>query len=230
MRRRQTTLRGHTRLHQPCVTEPLVVVIIDELAALTAYCTDRDARRRIAAALSLLLSQGRAVGITVIGALQDPRKDVLPFRDLFPLRIALRVTESEHVDMILGSGARARGARCDAIPESLPGIGYVVVDGIAEPIRVRFAHLTDTAIDTVDTQASPTPALDASGLVLRAVDDSQPTSQTTVRQQQHDRAGPRAADGWRHTAGDAADGARASRLHRRLRAAGEPQGIGLPDR
>jgi S-DNA-T family DNA segregation ATPase FtsK/SpoIIIE len=65
------------------VTEPLVAVIIDELAALTAYCTDRDARRRIAAALSLLLSQGRAVGITLVGTLQDPRKEVLPFRDLF---------------------------------------------------------------------------------------------------------------------------------------------------
>ena len=174
MRRRQASLRGHTRLHEPSVDEPLVVVIIDELAALTAYCTDRDARRRIAAALSLLLSQGRAVGITVIGALQDPRKDVLPFRDLFPLRIALRVTESEHVDMILGSGARARGARCDAIPECLPGVGYVVVDGIAEPIRVRFAHLTDTAIETVVTQATPTPAVEAPDVPLQVVDNQPP--------------------------------------------------------
>jgi S-DNA-T family DNA segregation ATPase FtsK/SpoIIIE len=53
---------------------------------------DRDAKRRIAAALSLLLSQGRAVGVTVIGAVQDPRKEILTVRDLFPTRIALRLT------------------------------------------------------------------------------------------------------------------------------------------
>jgi S-DNA-T family DNA segregation ATPase FtsK/SpoIIIE len=57
--------------------------------------------------------------------------------------------------MILGSGARARGARSDAIPESLPGFAYVVVDGTAEPIRVRFAHLTDTAIDTCNVSGGP---------------------------------------------------------------------------
>ena len=116
----------------------LVVVVVDELASLTAYVTDRDAKTRIKAALSLLLSQGRAVGVVVVAALQDPRKDVLPFRDLFPTRIAMRLTEPEQVDMTLGEGARRRGAACDKIPEHLPGIGYVVLDGVAEPIRVRF--------------------------------------------------------------------------------------------
>jgi DNA segregation ATPase FtsK/SpoIIIE, S-DNA-T family len=149
MRDRQTRLRGITRLHQPSTAEPLIVVVVDELAALTAYLTDREAKKRISAALSLLLSQGRAVGVLVVAALQDPRKDVLPARDLFPTRIALRVTEPEHVDMTLGEGARKRGARCDHIPEALPGVGYVALDGIAEPVRVRFAHITDTHIHAV---------------------------------------------------------------------------------
>jgi DNA segregation ATPase FtsK/SpoIIIE, S-DNA-T family len=39
--------------------------------------------------------------------------------------------------MILGDGTRDQGARCDQIPESNPGVGYVRVDGIREPIRVR---------------------------------------------------------------------------------------------
>jgi S-DNA-T family DNA segregation ATPase FtsK/SpoIIIE len=52
MRARQATLRGVTRLHTPTVAEPLVVVVIDELASLTAYVVDRDAKRRITAALS----------------------------------------------------------------------------------------------------------------------------------------------------------------------------------
>ncbi|MGH3370842.1 MAG: FtsK/SpoIIIE domain-containing protein, partial [Nocardioidaceae bacterium] len=68
MRRRQAALRGVTRLHTPSVAEPLVVVVVDELASLTAYVQDREAKKRIVAALSLLMSQGRAVGVTLVGA------------------------------------------------------------------------------------------------------------------------------------------------------------------
>ena len=154
MRARQTTMRGRSRLHKPTTDDPFVVIVIDELASLTAYVTDRDIKRRIAASLSLLLSQGRAVGVTVIGALQDPRKEVLPFRDLFPTRLALRLAEPGQVGLVLGEGARDRGARCDRIPESLPGVGYVGIDGEAEPVRVRFAYLSDDHITgLVDTYA-----------------------------------------------------------------------------
>ena len=68
------------------------MVVIDELAALTAWITDRTMQKRIDSALSLLLSQGRAVGVVVVGALQDPRKDVIPQRDLFPIRVGLAST------------------------------------------------------------------------------------------------------------------------------------------
>jgi S-DNA-T family DNA segregation ATPase FtsK/SpoIIIE len=146
MRRRAERLRGVTRLHEPAPGDPLVVVVVDELAALTAYATDRDLKRRIHAALSLLLSQGRAVGVLVVAALQDPRKDVLPFRDLFTIRIALRMTEPEQVDMVLGDGARSRGATADHIPLSTPGVGYVVLDGVREPVRVRASWSTDDDI------------------------------------------------------------------------------------
>ena len=56
MQRRQQTLRGVTRLHEPSPGEPLVVLLIDELAALTGYVGDRETKRRIANALGLLLS------------------------------------------------------------------------------------------------------------------------------------------------------------------------------
>ncbi|MPZ59798.1 MAG: cell division protein FtsK [Propionibacteriales bacterium] len=147
MRDRQARLRGVTRLHEPTPDDPYIVILVDELASLTAYITDREAKQRIRAALSLLLSQGRAVGVTVVAALQDPRKEVLPFRDLFPTRLALRLSEPEQVGMILGDGARDRGARCDKIAESLPGVGYVTLDGVAEPLRVRFSFITDTHIN-----------------------------------------------------------------------------------
>jgi S-DNA-T family DNA segregation ATPase FtsK/SpoIIIE len=145
MRDRQVRLRGVTRLHQPSSAEPLIVILIDELAALS-YVNDREIRRRIENALGLVLSQGRAVGVTVVGAIQDPRKEALPARDLFPVRIALRLAEADHVRLILGPGASDRGARCDQIPESLPGVGFVQIDGVAEPVRVRFAWVTDDHI------------------------------------------------------------------------------------
>ena len=143
MRERQDRLFGVTRLHTPSTDEPLIVVMVDELAALTAWINDRAVKKRIESALGLLLSQGRAVGVVVVGAIQDPRKDVLPQRDLFPIRIGLRLNEAEHIDLTLGRAARLRGAACDMIPDTLPGVGYVQVDGITEPVRVRFAHHTD---------------------------------------------------------------------------------------
>jgi S-DNA-T family DNA segregation ATPase FtsK/SpoIIIE len=155
MRRRQAVLRGVTRLHTPSVAEPLLVVVVDEIASLTAYVTDRDAKRRIAAALALLLSQGRAVGVLVVGAVQDPRKEVLSVRDLFPTRVLLRVTEPDQVALVLGASARDRGARAELIPESLPGVGYVGLDGTAETARVRFTHHTDEQIARLVADYAP---------------------------------------------------------------------------
>ena len=129
------------------------------MAALTGWVNGRAARKRIDSALSLLLSQGRASGVVVIGAVQDPRKDVIPQRDLFPVRIGLRMSEAEHVTLVLGNGARNRGAWCDLIPDTLPGVGYVVMDGIAEPVRVRFAFHSDTDLAQLGQAAAPELAL-----------------------------------------------------------------------
>jgi DNA segregation ATPase FtsK/SpoIIIE, S-DNA-T family len=165
MRDRQARLLGLTRLHQPTTTEPLVVVLVDELAALTAY-TDRDTKRKAAELLQLLLSQGRAVGVLVVAALQDPGKDVLPFRDLFPTRIALRLVEDVQVDMVLGRGARDRGAHCDRIPETLPGVGYVALEGRREPVRVRAAHVTDADLAAMCATYAPPDATETAWPVV----------------------------------------------------------------
>jgi S-DNA-T family DNA segregation ATPase FtsK/SpoIIIE len=155
MRERLDRMRGITRLHTPSVAEPLIVLLIDEIAALTGWINDRTTKRRIESALGRLLSQGRAAGVVVVGAVQDPRKDVLPQRDLFSTRIALRLNEADHVTLVLGPGARNRGAYCDLIPDSMPGVGYVQVDGIAEPIRVRFAWHTDDDLKQLGQPVGP---------------------------------------------------------------------------
>jgi S-DNA-T family DNA segregation ATPase FtsK/SpoIIIE len=162
MQERAARLMGHTRLHTPSTDEPLIVVVVDELASLTAYA-ERDDKRRISAALSLLLSQGRAVGVVVVAALQDPRKEVLPFRDLFPTRIALALVEAEQTDLVLGRGARVRGADCSRIPLTTPGIGWVWCDGEPEPARVRAGWVSDddiTAMVAAYTPGTDTPADD----------------------------------------------------------------------
>ncbi|GAC1403215.1 MAG: hypothetical protein NVSMB60_20570 [Mycobacterium sp.] len=49
--------------------------------------------------------------------------------------------------MVLGAAAREAGAVCDQISTDTPGVGYVCVDGSAEPLRVRAFHVTDADID-----------------------------------------------------------------------------------
>jgi S-DNA-T family DNA segregation ATPase FtsK/SpoIIIE len=161
MRERAERLRcAGLRAHTPDPSDPLVVVVVDELAALTAYGGDRDLKRRAEAALQLLLSQGRAPGVLVVAAVQDPGKDVIGFRDLFPSRVALRLLEDVQVDMVLGRSARQRGAECDRIPASLPGIGYVVLEGVREPVRVRAAYVTDQDLAHMVERYRPGRSLD----------------------------------------------------------------------
>ena len=124
MQDRARRFAGRQRDHTPTLEDPFTVVLVDEVAFLTAYQPDRNLKARIMAALATLTTQGRAVGYCVVAALQDPRKDVLTIRNLFPDRIAMRLDEPEQVDMVLGDGARDRGATCELIspdPASVPG-------------------------------------------------------------------------------------------------------------
>lgn len=155
VRCRQALLHGVGRVHTPTSAEPLIVVVVDELASLTAQVTDRVVGRRIAAALAVLLSQGRAVGVTVIGSVQPLSKDVVGLRDLFPTRIGLRLNDAAQVALVFGPGARELGARCDQIPESLPGVGYVRLEGVREPVRVRFPHPTDADLTDLADRCAP---------------------------------------------------------------------------
>jgi S-DNA-T family DNA segregation ATPase FtsK/SpoIIIE len=84
--------------------------------------------------------------VHVVAAIQDPRKEVLPARGLFPTRITLRLSEPAEVDMVLGDGMRDRGALCDRIPQTQPGVGYVVLEGDPTPMRVRFPFSDDDEI------------------------------------------------------------------------------------
>lgn len=142
---RAQKIAGHTRSHTPSPAEPLVIIVIDELAMLTSYSTDRDLLKRADTALRSLLALGRAPGFVVYGYLQDPRKDTVPQRHLFNQCFALRLREREEVVMVLSEGAVAAGATCHKIPRSTPGIGYVLAEN-GDVTRVRVAHVPDDMI------------------------------------------------------------------------------------
>jgi DNA segregation ATPase FtsK/SpoIIIE, S-DNA-T family len=149
---------GKQRSHTPTAEHPFTVIMVDEVAFLTAYQTDRKLRERILAALATLTTQGRAVGYCVVAALQDPRKEVLNLRNLFPDRIAMRLDEPEQVDMVLGDGSRDRGALADLIPvtpQTGAGTAYVRLETDPEPVRVRAGWVTDPDIHAMTADYAP---------------------------------------------------------------------------
>ena len=168
MQARAGRYAGKHRHHIPTVDDPFVVILVDEVAFLTAYQTDRKLRDRTLAALATLTTQGRAVGYCVVAALQDPRKDVLTIRNLFPDRIVMRLDEPEQVDMVLGDGARDRGATADLIspvPETGAGVAYIRLEADPDPVRVRAAWVADPDIkamaDQYGTESAPVAAIEA---------------------------------------------------------------------
>ena len=116
--------------------DPFVLVLVDEVAFLTAYQPDKQIGQRISAALATLATQGRSVGVGVMAALQDPRKEVMNIRNLFPDKIALRLDESEQVDMVLGDGARD-------LPVHLFGPGMVNVAAAQSRLDMADRNLAE---------------------------------------------------------------------------------------
>ncbi|MEV4266383.1 FtsK/SpoIIIE domain-containing protein [Kribbella sp. NPDC049584] len=146
---RTKLLRGKARKFTASRETPFVLIVIDELMQLTVLLPGTEGRRlsaRIDVALGRLLGKGRAPGFSVLATSLLVTKDVVSWRELFPTKIAMRLDNEAQVEMALGEGARDLGAECDRIPESLPGVAYVLQEGKREPVRVRAAYMTDDAI------------------------------------------------------------------------------------
>ncbi|WP_067833363.1 FtsK/SpoIIIE domain-containing protein [Nocardia lijiangensis] len=159
MRERLARMRAQgIRKIVPSTDEPLILIIIDEAASLSSYAT-RDEQQEFRRLTGLLLSQGRAAAVSVIAALQDPSKETMPNRQLFPIRIGLRLDEPTQTTMVHGQGARDRGARCDEISEHTPGVGYVGEDGSTGFVRVRAYWVDDAAADAIVATYSPAPEI-----------------------------------------------------------------------
>ncbi len=82
----------------------------------------------------------------------------MSIRNLFPDRIAMRLDEPEQVDMMLGDGARDRGALADLIPTDPAtgaGVAYVRLETDPDPARVRAAWVSDPDIRAMVAAAIP---------------------------------------------------------------------------
>ena len=150
--------RAGLRKLVPSVDEPLILIIIDEAASLSSYA-DRDEREKFRQLTGQLLSKGRAAAVSVISALQDPAKDTMPNRQLFPVRVGLRLDEPTQTAMVHGQGARDRGALCDKISADTPGVGYVGEDGSTEFVRVRAFWVSDDDANAIVDAYSPAPVI-----------------------------------------------------------------------
>jgi len=150
MNARKAEFAGRVRSVPISPDHPLELLEFDEIGALTKY-TDRKTREAITEKVALLTTQGRALGFTVRGYVQEPTKDTVPVRELFPRRICLRVSAKSHVGMVLGESAFERGAWANRIGESEAGTGYVVGEGIREPLRIRAGWVPDDTIKHLET-------------------------------------------------------------------------------
>jgi S-DNA-T family DNA segregation ATPase FtsK/SpoIIIE len=150
MQDRKAAFAGQVRSVPISHERPLELLEFDEIGALTRYI-DRKTREAITERIALLTTQGRALGFTVRGYVQEPTKDTVPVRELFPRRICLRVSTKSHVGMVLGDQAYERGAWANRITETEAGVGYVFGEGIREPLRIRAGWVPDETIKHLET-------------------------------------------------------------------------------
>lgn len=133
--------KRRVRRHFPTISEPLEIMLVDELLLCKKEFHNGDAD----SPLGEVLASGRKALHIAIGCSQLGQVDVLGrIRDLFPQRICLRTRTQEMTDAVLGTHATSDGAVCHRI--SRPGEGYVFTDasGVFEKFNTPLVRETTT--------------------------------------------------------------------------------------
>jgi S-DNA-T family DNA segregation ATPase FtsK/SpoIIIE len=130
--------------HSPSRREPAIGVFVDEFPSLLRDCEDPKLAKQMEKDARLLMRMGRVFGVFLWAATQDPRVETFALRAFFSDSVGLRVSQSNHPDMIFGKGARDAGATLDLIDANMPGTGFEIrEDGC---MMVRSFHVTKQAI------------------------------------------------------------------------------------
>ena len=122
------------------------MVVVDEIAALTApYVTDRKARVRSSSCWGCCSPKAARSAFRWWVRFRARSKDALPLRQLFTVRIGLRLTEATQTTMVLGQAARDAGADCDRISSrsTTPGVGYVMMTAPHNRLGCALFYVTD---------------------------------------------------------------------------------------
>ena len=130
----------------PTEAEPLVVLVVDELAELGPENM---------ATLRRLVALGRAAGVSVWAATQRPSADLVPtsLRGLFRLAVGFPTRRRRDSDVILGDGWAADGV--DASTLKAPGQCWAILDDGAK--RCRTWLMTDADIGAVVARTAGAP-------------------------------------------------------------------------
>jgi DNA segregation ATPase FtsK/SpoIIIE, S-DNA-T family len=153
---RTEELRGVSRNHKPGPGDPLYVLLVDELASLTAYA-EPEIKKEAERLLKRLLSIARAVGVVVLAFVQDPRKEVIDMRGLFTQTIALRLRSAMETNMVLGDGM-APFAPAHRILKAAQGTAWIIdEDGSTD--RIRADYWSDDLIRRIASLYPATPDL-----------------------------------------------------------------------
>lgn len=162
MKRRYRFMQANTlRKLAPSPDFPLMVVVVDELAEYTDDGEKEDPDNKQSPTLGSIFSDrltriaslGRAAGIVLISATQEPRYDVVPpkLRNKFVFRWALRCQRPSQLDIILGEGWR-EDAPAHKITAAEKGMGYLLHEG-AQPVRTQAFYLSDSDIRDIAARA-----------------------------------------------------------------------------
>ena len=108
MNERKAAVAGKSRDVPPSKEFPTYVIFVDEAAAIAALDEDSKRAKTTMQYLNLILTQGRALGFIVVGAVQDPTKETLKNRDLFTYKWALKLTSAMAL-LVLGPGYKEEG-------------------------------------------------------------------------------------------------------------------------
>lgn len=139
----------------------LLFVWIDELHRLLAAQNGRDGRamRRCEEVLVRLATTGRALGMSVNGATQNPTLEATrtsQFRDRLNQRICFRTESPSHEAYIIPH----RKVDAHLIPSSMPGMCYVADRDNWTGLPVRYYRVTDAMMESVMEIRAPGLPLD----------------------------------------------------------------------
>jgi S-DNA-T family DNA segregation ATPase FtsK/SpoIIIE len=145
------TVRRRARLgrHQPSPAEPLIVLVLDEVAR-WARALDDQARRRLSRTMELVLGHGCAAGVVIVAAGRTARPAADPW---FAHRVRLWLSEPDGRALRPGTGYYPSGQR-DIAPRQQAGVGFAVSERDA-PVRVRASWISDDEVAAVAADFGP---------------------------------------------------------------------------